>query len=205
MAKKQQKQQAACAQASHWQSKAQDADPPFANTPSADSASSDSESGLEIDAIGYEGGVSVQAGKWDTECEISEPSEMDGDSLYWTQWHQEKATQDSKALQEERKHTNPQVVLMWNTFMQKDLLPAEEAIHMDGHGEAVTNSKSMHGLSNVDIRLTVGIGYLSNLSADDSSESESETGTVATATGSCQPPEHQPLKKQKLEAPSHIQ
>ncbi|KAI5981433.1 hypothetical protein EDD15DRAFT_2183216 [Pisolithus albus] len=60
----------------------------------------------------------------------------------------------------------------------------------------------------MDIRLTVGIGYLSDLSADDSSESESETGpntTVATATGSCQPPERQPLKKQKLDAPSRIQ
>ncbi|KAI6037409.1 hypothetical protein PISMIDRAFT_28841 [Pisolithus microcarpus 441] len=59
MAKKQQKLQAAHAQETHWQSRAQDADPP--NTPSTDSASSDLESGLEIDATGYEGGVSAQA------------------------------------------------------------------------------------------------------------------------------------------------
>ncbi|KAI6022828.1 hypothetical protein BKA83DRAFT_4492925 [Pisolithus microcarpus] len=168
MAKKQQKLQAAHAQANHWQSRAQDADPPFANTPSADSVSSNLESGLEIDATGYEGGGSVQA-----DCQIGHSSI---------------------------------VVLMWNIFMQKDPLPAEEVIHMDGHGEAATDSESMHSLSNADIRLTVGIGYLSDLSADDSSESKSETGPNTTvATTSCQPPEHQPLNKQKLDAPSCIQ
>ncbi|KIK23133.1 hypothetical protein PISMIDRAFT_23531 [Pisolithus microcarpus 441] len=188
MAKKQQKLQAAHAQANHWQSRAQDADPPFANTPSADSVSSNLESGLEIDATGYEGGGSVQAGEWDTESEILEPSEVDGDSLYCQIGH------------------SSIVVLMWNIFMQKDPLPAEEVIHMDGHGEAATDSESMHSLSNADIRLTVGIGYLSDLSADDSSESKSETGPNTTvATTSCQPPEHQPLNKQKLDAPSCIQ